>query len=202
MDETTPISVETVQNEETFFEKVAFRAAKNLGSATSLIIHTFLFIGIFSLHWFAFSVDQILLILTTIVSLEAIYMSIFIQMTVNRHSEGLIAVQEDIEDIQEDVEEISEDIDGIQAEVKEIGEDVEDIQEDVEEISEDIDGIQAEVKEIGEGVDDIQEDVEDLSEEIDEDEDDKNHKDTLNQKLHTIEQTLQRLLSDIESLKK
>lgn len=195
MEELISSNGEYTQKEETFFEKIAFRAAKNLGSATSLIVHTFLFIGIFSLHWLNLNVEQILLILTTIVSLEAIYMSIFIQMTVNRHSEGLIAVQEDIEDIQEDVEEISEDIDGIHAEVKEIG-------EDVEEIGEDIDGIQAEVKEIGEDVDNIHDDVEDLSEEIDEDEDDKNHKDALNQKLHKIEETLQRLLLDIESLKK
>lgn len=175
------IEAEIVEKQETFFEKMAFKAAKNLGSSTSLLIHTLLFIGIFSLRWFGSSVEQILLILTTIVSLEAIYMSIFIQMTVNRHSEGLIAVQEDIEDIQEDVEEISEDI--------------EDIQEDVKEISEDVD-------EISEDIDDIQEDVEDLSDEIVDEEGDQKFNGPMNQKLQKIEETLHKLLTDIEGLKK
>jgi uncharacterized protein YoxC len=192
MEEKTKEREEIANKQETFFEGLAFGAAKNLGSATSLLIHTFLFIGIFSLYWLGLNVEQILLILTTIVSLEAIYMSIFIQMTVNRHSEGLIAVQEDIEDIQEDVEDISEDIEGIQTEVKEIGEDVE--------------GIQTEVKEIGEDVDEISEDIEDIQEDIFEDtteEDiDKKHHDATNAKLEKIEATLHRLLSDIEGLRK
>lgn len=180
---------------ETFSEKIAFGAAKKLGSATSLIVHTGLFIGIFSLYWFNFDISEILLILTTIVSLEAIYMSIFIQMTVNKQAQELIAVQEDIEDIQEDVEEISEDIEGIQTDVKEIG-------EDVEEISEDIEDIHEEVKEIGEDVEDIQEDVEEISEDLEEDESDKNHQTAMNDKLQVIEATLHKLLSDIEGLKK
>lgn len=186
---------EVVEKRETFFERMAFKAAKNLGSSTSLLIHTFLFIGIFSLRWFGSSVEQILLILTTIVSLEAIYMSIFIQMTVNRHSEGLIAVQEDIEDIQEDVEEISEDIEDIQTEVKEIGDDVEEIQEDVKEIGEDVD-------EISEDIDDIQEDMEDISDEIVDEEGDQKFNGPMNQKLQKIEETLHKLLTDIEGLKK
>ncbi len=162
-----------IQKQETFFEQVAFDVAKNIGSATSLIVHTILFVGIFSLRWFGLGVEQILLILTTIVSLEAIYMSIFIQMTVNRQAEELTAVQEDIEDI-------SEDIEGIQEEVKEIGEDVDEISEDIE---------------------DIQEDVEEISEDI-EDEDDRKHHDATNIKLEKIEETLHRLLADIEGLKK
>lgn len=62
--------------------------------------------------------DKILLILTTLVSLEAIYLSIFIQMTVNKHSEELEEVSEDIEEIQEDVDEIQENIEDIQEDVE------------------------------------------------------------------------------------
>jgi low affinity Fe/Cu permease len=174
MEKNKKIDSEIIQKRENFLEHLAFGVAKSLGSTGSLIVHTFLFVGIFSLYWFGSSVEQILLILTTIVSLEAIYMSIFIQMTVNRHSEGLSAVQEDIEDIQEDVEDISEDIEGIQTEVKEIGEDVDDISEDIDEISD----------------------------EIVEDENDKNHHSAMNEKLQKIEETLHRLLADIEGLKK
>jgi uncharacterized protein YoxC len=100
-----------------------------IGSVQSLFVHTMLFIlcgiaGILHLaEW-----NSILLVLTTIVSLEAIYLSIFIQMTVNRHAEELEEVSEDVDEIQEDIDEIQKDIDEVQ-------EDVEDIQEDVQEMS-------------------------------------------------------------------
>ena len=71
--------------------------------------------------WLGFDLDRVLLVLTTIVSLEAIYLAIFIQMTINRTTAQL-------EEVEEDIEEISEDIGVIQ-------ENVEDIQEDVEEIT-------------------------------------------------------------------
>ncbi|HBY74527.1 TPA: hypothetical protein DEG21_01265 [Patescibacteria group bacterium] len=74
-----------------------------------------------------------LLILTTVVSLEAIYLAIFIQMTVNRNTLSLKAVEEDIDEIQEDIDEIQEDIDEIQEDVDEIQEDVDEITEDNEE---------------------------------------------------------------------
>jgi uncharacterized protein YoxC len=101
-----------------------------VGSVSSLILHTIVFVGCAMLgilglaRW-----DTILLVVTTVVSLEAIYLAIFIQMTVNEHSRELDQVTENVEDIQEDIEEISEDVEDIQ-------EDVEDIQEDVEEMSE------------------------------------------------------------------
>lgn len=110
----------------------AERVARAIGSVPSLIAHSGFFIGIFSLSFFGFTFDQILLILTTLVSLEAIYLAIFIQMTVNRHSENIEEVREDIEGIQEDVEDISEDIEDIQENVEGISEDVEDISEDIE----------------------------------------------------------------------
>jgi cell division protein FtsL len=68
------------------------------------------------------TIDKILLILTTAVSLEAIYLAIFIQMTVNRNTQSIEDIEEDIEDIQEDVEELSED-------VEDISEDIDAIQE-------------------------------------------------------------------------
>lgn len=67
-----------------------------------------------------------MLVLTTIVSLEAIYLSIFIQMSVNRQARRL-------REVSRDIEEISEDVEGIQKDVEEIQEDVEEIQEDEEE---------------------------------------------------------------------
>ena len=103
-----------------------------VGSVSSLIVHTGLFIAIFLLgvaH--VASWEILLLVLTTVVSLEAIYLAILIQFTVNRQTESLKGVEEDIEEIQEDVEDITEDVEDIQEDIEEIQEDVEEIQDEV-----------------------------------------------------------------------
>lgn len=110
--------------------KIAIKLTNFIGSPASIIIHTILFAGSFLavltgwLH-----LDRMLLVLTTIVSLEAIYLAIFIQMTINYTTESIEEVGEDIEEMQEDIGELQED-------VEEISEDVEDISEEVEEMSE------------------------------------------------------------------
>lgn len=100
------------------FENFPKKLTKWIGSPMSIIIHTIFFIGVFGLRFFGFSSVDVLLFLTTIVSLEAIYLSIFIQMTVNKHGEDLEEVSEDIEEIQEDVDEIQKDVEEIQEDVK------------------------------------------------------------------------------------
>lgn len=89
-------------------EKASIKFTQWVGTPYSLIAHSVFFAGIFILRYFGLTTDQVLLILTTAVSLEAIYLSIFIQMTVNRATESLEDVEEDIEDIQEDVTEDEE----------------------------------------------------------------------------------------------
>ena len=103
-----------MQNTQTKITQFANRATKWIGSPTSLVVHTIFFVGAFGLIFFGVAFDQILLGMTTIVSFEAIYLSIFIQMTVNQQTEALHEVREDIEEIQEDVGEIQEDIEEIQ----------------------------------------------------------------------------------------
>jgi len=98
------------------FEDFSRKLTHWIGSPQSIVLHTAFFIAIFSLRFFGVSSTDVLLFLTTIVSLEAIYLSIFIQMTVNKHAEELEEVSEDIEEIQEDVEEIQEDVEEIQHE--------------------------------------------------------------------------------------
>lgn len=111
-------------------EQFAFSVTRFVGSIESIIVHSMIFLASFLAVWFGFvSFDRMLLVLTTIVSLEAIYLSIFIQMTINYQAEDIDEIQEDIDEIQEDVDEIQEDVDEIQ-------EDVDEIQEDVEELSE------------------------------------------------------------------
>ncbi len=110
-------------------ERSADIATKWIGSTTSLIVHTCIFVAAFIIPLFGIPFDRVLLVLTTIVSLEAIYLAIFIQMSVNKNTKDIEVIQEDVEEIAEDVEDIQEDID-------EIAEDVEDIQEDIEDIEE------------------------------------------------------------------
>lgn len=102
-----------------------------IGSKTSVILHTLFFIFMFLLHFAGVEFDTILLVLTTLVSLEAIYLAIFIQMTVNTNTESLHEVVEDIDEIQEDVDEIQQDVDEISTDIEEIESDIDEIQEDV-----------------------------------------------------------------------
>ncbi len=143
-----------------------------VGSLSSLIVHTFLFgaillVGILEL----LSWDTVLLVLTTGVSLEAIYLAIFIQMSVNQQSQVIKEVEQDVDEIQKDVDEIQEDVGEIQEDVGEIQEDIDAIEEDVDEIKED---------------------------EAEEEEREREHQQTLD----AMAANLQKLLNDIEKMKK
>ena len=100
-----------------FLTKVTDGVMWWIGSIQSLVMHSIVFIAAFALPVLHIvSLDKMLLILTTVLSLEAIYLAIFIQMSVNRSHEH-------IEDISEDIEEISVDIDDIQEDIEDIAED-------------------------------------------------------------------------------
>src|SRR3989338_2779189 len=83
-------------------EKISFKLISWVGTPYSVIFHTLLFILIPALTLLGFELRTVLLIFTTWLSVEAIYLAIFIQMTVNRNTESLEEVEEDIEGIQED----------------------------------------------------------------------------------------------------
>lgn len=87
-------------------EKLSARIIRWIGSTQSLIVHTLLFASATVLLLLkVLPFDAVMLVWNTIVSLEAIYLSIFIQMSVNRTSETLAEIEQDIEDIQEEVTE-------------------------------------------------------------------------------------------------
>jgi len=97
---------------------LAEKSTKWIGSVQSLVFHTLAFIITFLAGFFGISWNKILLVLTTVVSLEAIYLAIFIQMTVNKNTQSLKEVEVDIDEIQEDIDEIQEDVDEIQEDVE------------------------------------------------------------------------------------
>lgn len=179
-------------NQQKPIEKIALKATVWIGSTSSLIVHTLLFLLTFFFIFFGAPIDKVLLILTTLVSLEAIYLSIFIQMSVNRSNRRLSIVKRELDEIHEDVEDI-------QGNVEIIGEDIDEIQKDVEEIQEDVEGIQEDVEGIEKEVDELSGEVEDLSEGIDEDEiADRARDEALMQK---VELTLVQLMQELQDLK-
>jgi len=96
------------------------------GSKLSVKIHTIIFIFSYCLIIFGVNPSQVFDVLTNIVSLEAIYLSLFILMSGNLQLKKLHDVADGVRDIQEDVDEIQEDIDEIQEDVKEIQDDEDD----------------------------------------------------------------------------
>ncbi len=127
-------------------ELLAIRLTEAIGTPISIIIHTALFVVAFMFYFAGIPFETILLVLTTIVSLEAIYLSLFIQLSVNKNTESLEEVEEDIEEIQEDVQglegefdEIQEDVEGLEGNIKKLRDNVTELGADIEDISEDID---------------------------------------------------------------
>ena len=161
-----------------------------MGSMTSIIFHTILFILFLTLPLITdLTYDSVLLILTTIVSLEAIYLALFIQISINRQAQAIEEVSDDIEEIQEDMEEVSDDVQELNKSVDEIEKDMSEIQEDVEEIAEDVEEIQEEVDE---------ENPENISEEVKE----QQRKDDQKLRLEKLENMLTQLITEIKEIKK
>lgn len=133
-------------------EIISEKLTSLIGTPISIVIHTILFVGIFSLKYFGYTIDDILLILTTAVSLEAIYLSIFIQMAVNKTTKSLAGVEKDIDDIQEDVDDIQED-------VEDLGDDVKGISDDFEEDEQDEDEMILAIKDIEKRLEKLHKDV-------------------------------------------
>jgi uncharacterized protein YoxC len=189
------------------YELLAQKATKWLGSPVSILVHTgFFFVCFATVILGGVEFDKMLLVLTTIVSLEAIYLSLFIQMSVNMANESIDEVESDIDEIQKDVGEIQTDVDEIQKDIDEVQEDVGEMQEDVEEIQKDIDEVQEDVEGIAEDVDDIAEDVDGMTE------DEKKQKilakelakkkQGTDKALEDIYKTLKRLMVDVQQLEK
>ena len=158
----------------TMLDKMADSVISWIGSTASLVFHTLLFITSFLLPLFkVVEFEEMLLVLTTIVSLEAIYLSIFIQMSVNKSNKHIEVIKEDVNEIQEDIDEIQEDIDEIQEDIDEIQEDIDEIADDEEEdehkekaqkviLKSNVSNNKQEIKELKAKIHDLQAKLEDL----------------------------------------
>lgn len=158
----------------TMLDKMADSVISWIGSTSSLVFHTLLFITSFLLPLFkVVDFEEMLLVLTTIVSLEAIYLSIFIQMSVNKSNKHIEVIKEDVNEIQEDIDEIQEDIDEIQEDIDEIQEDIDEIADDEDEdehkekaqkviLKSNVSNNKQEIKELKAKIHDLQSKLEDL----------------------------------------
>lgn len=127
-------------------EKIALKIVKLIGTVGSVIVHTVIFTLAILLYAFnCYDRESIMLVVTTIVSLEAIYLSIFIQMGMNNHGKKLEEIKENVEDIQENVEDIQEDVEELNEE--ENDEDDED-DEDLKKIKDTLEILVKEIKDL------------------------------------------------------
>jgi len=123
------------------FYKTALSITRIIGSPASIVIHTIIFAASFLTVWLGvFSFDRMLLVLTTILSLEAIYLSLFIQMTVNYTTESIVEVEQDIDEIQEDIEEMQEDVEEMSDESE--GKTLEQIHAGLQKLMQDVERLQ------------------------------------------------------------
>lgn len=76
------------------FDRLAEKIADKVGSPLSILIHTFLFAGNLSLLMFV-KPELVLLMLTTWVSLEAIYLQLFTQLVVTNDKKRRDAKEKD-----------------------------------------------------------------------------------------------------------
>lgn len=135
------------------FDRLSDSVTEWMGSTASILIHTLLFIGFFSLRMFGISLEDVLLILTTIVSLEAIYLAIFIQRSVNKQTVRLEAAISKIE--QNVTENLEQPLDEVVGEIRQI---VLDMHKSlVKTVAEESDQV---VKELGEIVEEETDDLE------------------------------------------
>lgn len=139
--------------DDSMIEKIALKIVKLIGTVESVIIHTILFTLAILLYIFnCYDRETIMLVVTTIVSLEAIYLSIFIQMGINNHGKKLEEIKENVEDIQENVEDIQENVEDIQEDVEELNDDDNDDDneddEDIKKIKDTLDILVKEIKDL------------------------------------------------------
>lgn len=90
----------------TLLEKISYNFIKCVGNPFSLLIHTLLFGGFFILRYLGIVSNSVLLVLTTAICLEVIYLFIFVYTIVKKNTKSLTDVQGYITEVQQEEEEV------------------------------------------------------------------------------------------------
>jgi hypothetical protein len=77
-------------------EDFAIKLTEWVGTPTSIIIHTIVFMTAFLAYFLGASIELVLLVMTTFLSIEAIYLSLFIQFSVNHATQSIEDVEENL----------------------------------------------------------------------------------------------------------
>lgn len=85
----------------TRFEKFALKITHWIGTPASLLIHSLVFTTVLVMM-FVFDPGKVLLVFTTALSMEAIYLTIFVQMSLNKASKTLIEMGENVDELMEE----------------------------------------------------------------------------------------------------
>lgn len=104
-----------------------------VGTKQSLVIHIIFFIVMLCLPFVGVNSSFSLLLLTTVVSLEAIFLNIFIQMGVNRHADEQKETRMVLSNVKDTIEDVQETMEDVQETMEDVQEVVEDVQETIEE---------------------------------------------------------------------
>ena len=124
-------------------DAIADRATTWVGSTPSLIVHTLFFLCSFLGHaLFKWDYSEILLTLTTVVSLEAIYISIFIQRAVNQQSVRLQDVEESIDEVEESITEVEKSLDEVEESITEVEKSIDEVEESIDEVEKSIEDVE------------------------------------------------------------
>lgn len=124
-------------------QQAALGVTRWIGSPSSILLHTAFFAACFiSAYIHLVEFDRMLLVLTTVVSLEAIYLAIFIQISINSANEAIEEIEKDVDEIQEDVEEMTEDEEKEVKKEKAEAETLEEIQKSLKQLMRDIESLQ------------------------------------------------------------
>jgi methyl-accepting chemotaxis protein len=134
-----PLVVSVMSKLTTLIDTGADKITTWVGSTVSLVVHTAIFAASFSSHWlFGWPFEQILLLVTTIVSLEAIYISIFIQRAVNQQSVRLQEVETTLDEVEESIEDVEESLDEVEKSLDEVEESIDEVEKSLDEVEESI----------------------------------------------------------------
>jgi len=85
-----------------FGEKIAIRMIEWIGTTSSLLLHSLVFLFFLVLIISGYQTQNVMLVLTTGLSIEAIYLAIFIQMSLNKNNKILEEVCEEVEELKEE----------------------------------------------------------------------------------------------------
>lgn len=98
-------------------DRVSDNITSWMGSTQSILFHSIILVATFGLIPLGFNPDSVLLVMTTILSIEAIFLAIFIQRAVNKQSVRLeSAIEKIVKNVTENIE---EPLDEVVAEIRE-----------------------------------------------------------------------------------